>query len=71
MVMATIQCHQTQCSHTQHKRSAATHTAHTPARTQSLHPVLPSLRPYTTRRAQSLVAASLTISGALVYTIAM
>jgi amino acid permease len=38
---------------------------------QSLHPMLPCLRPYSTARAQSMVAASLTIAGVLNFTVAM
>jgi amino acid permease len=38
---------------------------------QSLHPLLPCLRPYTTKRAQAMVASSLTIAGILVYTVAL
>lgn len=38
---------------------------------QSLHPLLPSLRPYSTARARSMVAASLGLAGALYYTISM
>ncbi|GBF92964.1 amino acid transporter [Raphidocelis subcapitata] len=38
---------------------------------QSLHPLLPSLRPYTTRRAQGVVATSLAIAGVLYYVISL
>ncbi|KAI8474958.1 MAG: transmembrane amino acid transporter protein-domain-containing protein [Monoraphidium minutum] len=38
---------------------------------QSLHPLLPSLRPYSTTRAQSMVATSLAAAGGLYYIIAI
>jgi len=38
---------------------------------KSLHPLLPCLRPYSTRRAQSMVASSLIIAGVLNYIVAM
>jgi len=50
-------------------RTHARTTKHTT--TQSLHPLLPSLRPYSTQRAQRMVATSLSIAGVLYYTIAM
>jgi hypothetical protein len=42
-----------------------------PRRRQSLHPLLPSLRPYSTRRAQGMVATSLAIAAGLYYVIGM
>jgi hypothetical protein len=38
---------------------------------QSLHPLLPCLRPYTTKRAQSMVAAALSIACALNASVAL
>jgi hypothetical protein len=38
---------------------------------QSLHPLLPSLRPYSTRRAQAVAATSLAAAGALYFVISL